>query len=95
MEQYFLFLLAAAVVGFFSHSNLRTPKWLGYFFQRPEQHSIHHQWNLHRYNYADFILWDRIFGTFREAETFSEGCGFPNNNEARIKEILRFKDVYH
>lgn len=83
------------VVGFYSHSNLRTPKWTGYFIQRPEQHSIHHKWDLHAYNYADFILWDRLFGTFREAEEFTDACGFPNNNETRMKEMLLFKDVYH
>lgn len=89
--------LGATVVfiGFFSHSNLKTPKWIGWFVQRPEQHSIHHQIDLHAHNYADFILWDRIFGTFKEAEHFSHACGFPNGNESRIREILRFKDVYH
>jgi len=84
-----------AMIGFVSHCNLRTPKWLGYFIQRPEQHSIHHQIDLHKYNYADVIVWDRIFGTFREADTFTERCGFPGDNEKRIKEILAFKDVYH
>jgi sterol desaturase/sphingolipid hydroxylase (fatty acid hydroxylase superfamily) len=84
-----------SIIGFYSHCNIRTPKWTGYFIQRPEQHSIHHKWDLHKYNYADFILWDRLFGTFREAEEFTDRCGFPNNNEARIGEMLRFKDVYH
>lgn len=83
-----------AMVGFFSHSNLRTPIWMGYFIQRPEQHSIHHQIDVHRYNYADFILWDRVFGTFREAPDFTERCGFHGNNEARVGEMLLFKDVY-
>jgi len=83
-----------AMVGFFSHSNLRTPIWIGYFIQRPEQHSIHHQLDVHRHNYADFILWDRVFGTFREAHDFTERCGFPGNNEARVRELLLFKDVY-
>jgi sterol desaturase/sphingolipid hydroxylase (fatty acid hydroxylase superfamily) len=80
--------------GFLSHSNIRTPVWLGWFFQRPEQHSIHHQIDLHTYNYADLIIWDRLFGTFREATEFSPVCGFPNENERRVREILLFKDVY-
>lgn len=84
-----------AMIGFVSHGNIRTPKWVGWFIQRPEQHSIHHKIDLHAYNYADFILWDRIFGTFREAEDFTDACGFPKNNEARVREMLLFKDVYH
>ena len=40
-----------AVLGeYFYHSNLRTPRWLGYFIQRPEHHSIHHQLDLHGFN---------------------------------------------
>jgi sterol desaturase/sphingolipid hydroxylase (fatty acid hydroxylase superfamily) len=83
-----------SMVGFFSHCNLRTPLWMGYIIQRPEQHSIHHQYDLHRYNYADFILWDRLFGTFREATRFTERCGFPRDHERRVREMLQFKDVY-
>jgi sterol desaturase/sphingolipid hydroxylase (fatty acid hydroxylase superfamily) len=83
------------MVGFYSHSNLRTPKWTGWFIQRPEQHSIHHQIDVHAHNYADFILWDRIFGTFKDAEDFTPRCGFPKDHERRVVEMLRFKDVYH
>jgi sterol desaturase/sphingolipid hydroxylase (fatty acid hydroxylase superfamily) len=82
------------MIGFFSHSNLRTPIWMGYFIQRPEHHSIHHQYDVHAHNYADMIIWDRIFGTFREAHEFTERCGFNGNNEARVGELLRFKDIY-
>ena len=83
-----------ALSAFFSHANIRTPRWIGYIQQRPEQHSIHHQWDLHKYNYSDLILWDRIFGTFKEADKFSERCGFPKDHELRIREMLMFKDVY-
>ncbi|HWH79725.1 MAG TPA: sterol desaturase family protein, partial [Candidatus Binatus sp.] len=27
----------------FPHWNVRTPKWVGYFIQRPEEHILHHQ----------------------------------------------------
>ncbi|MCB2408743.1 sterol desaturase family protein [Hymenobacter lucidus] len=79
---------------YFYHSNIRTPKWFGYFLQRPEHHSIHHQLDVHKYNYGDITWWDRMFGTFKEADDFAPNCGFPNNNERRIWEMLRFKDVY-
>jgi sterol desaturase/sphingolipid hydroxylase (fatty acid hydroxylase superfamily) len=79
---------------YFYHSNIRTPRWLGYFIQRPEHHSIHHQLGVHQYNFGDITLWDRLFGTFREAEAFVPKCGFPGRNEERLREMLCFKDVY-
>ena len=83
-----------AIGEYFYHSNIRTPKWLGYFIQRPEHHSIHHELGVHRYNFGDLTLWDRLFGTFKEAECFTARCGFPERNEERIKDMLMFKDVY-
>ena len=49
---------------------------------------------MHRYNFGDITWWDRMFGTFKEAETFAPQCGFPGRNEERLAEMLRFKDVY-
>jgi sterol desaturase/sphingolipid hydroxylase (fatty acid hydroxylase superfamily) len=37
----------------FQHANIKTPHWVGYIIQRPESHCIHHEKNVHRYNYAD------------------------------------------
>ena len=79
---------------YFYHSNIRTPKWLGWIIQRPEHHSIHHELGVHRYNFGDITLWDRMFGTFREAEDFAPRCGFPGRNEERLKDMLLFRDVY-
>lgn len=57
---------------FFEHANLNYPKWLnstfGLFFVMPDHHRVHHQQDQFYTdsNYADiFILWDRIFGTFK------------------------------
>jgi hypothetical protein len=33
----------AALGEFYYHMNVRTPRWSGWFLQRPEHHSIHHQ----------------------------------------------------
>ena len=86
---------AFAVAGeYFYHSNLRTPRWLGYFIQRPEQHSIHHQIDVHAFNYGDITLWDRLFGTFREADDFVPQCGFPNGHERDLGRMLLFHDSY-
>lgn len=27
----------------FTHANIRTPQWLGYFISRSEMHAIHHE----------------------------------------------------
>ena len=78
----------------FYHSNIATPKWFGYFLQRPEHHSIHHQLDVHKYNFGDVTWWDRMFGTFREADDFAEECGFPDDNERKFWEMMKFKDVY-
>ncbi|WP_374335635.1 sterol desaturase family protein [Leeia sp.] len=86
--------LFGATGEYFYHANIRTPKWLGYLIQRPEHHAIHHQLDVHHYNYGDLTLWDRLFGTFKEAEDFVPACGFPGNGEARLADMLRFRDVY-
>jgi sterol desaturase/sphingolipid hydroxylase (fatty acid hydroxylase superfamily) len=86
--------LFGAAGEYFYHSNIRTPKWLGWFIQRPEHHSIHHEIGVHRYNFGDITLWDRLFGTFKEADDFAERCGFPGRQEERLMEMFRFKDVY-
>jgi sterol desaturase/sphingolipid hydroxylase (fatty acid hydroxylase superfamily) len=84
----------AATGEYFYHANIRTPKWLRYFIQTPELHSIHHQYNLHKYNFSDIPLWDRIFGTYKDTTDFAERCGFPTGAESKLIDMLAFKDVY-
>ncbi|HSS66010.1 MAG TPA: sterol desaturase family protein [Gammaproteobacteria bacterium] len=84
----------AATGEYFYHANLRTPKWLRYFIQTPELHSIHHQLDVHRYNYSDIPIWDRLFGTYKDTTNFVDQCGFPGSNETRLREMLLFRDVY-
>jgi len=78
----------------FQHANIRTPRWLGYFIQRPESHNVHHGRGLHRYNYSDLPLWDIVFGTFRNPRTV-EGlqAGFYNGASRRVPEMLIGLDV--
>jgi sterol desaturase/sphingolipid hydroxylase (fatty acid hydroxylase superfamily) len=84
-----------AVLGeYFYHSNLRTPHWVGYVLQRPEHHSIHHQLDLHGFNFGDITWWDRLFGTFRETDGFAAQCGFPDGHERNLGEMLIFRDEY-
>ncbi|MEJ2180730.1 MAG: sterol desaturase family protein [Gammaproteobacteria bacterium] len=88
------FNLFAAAGELFYHSNLKTPHWVGYFMQRPEHHSIHHQFDVHDYNYGDITWWDRLFGTFRDTREFTERCGFREGREEKLGQMLVFKDVY-
>jgi sterol desaturase/sphingolipid hydroxylase (fatty acid hydroxylase superfamily) len=60
----------------FQHWNVRTPVWLGYLIQRPESHCLHHELNVHAYNYSDLPLWDLLFGTFKNPREFDGRVGF-------------------
>lgn len=86
--------LFAATGEYFYHSNFRTPRWIGYLIQRPELHSIHHQLDVHKYNFSDIPIWDRMFGTFKDIDGFVSECGFPRDNERHFVRILKFGDVY-
>jgi sterol desaturase/sphingolipid hydroxylase (fatty acid hydroxylase superfamily) len=77
----------------FQHANLRTPRWVGYVIQRPESHGIHHERGVHAYNYSDLPLFDMLFGTFRNPETFEGEVGFWNGASSRIGDMLRGRDV--
>ncbi|MEQ9374304.1 MAG: sterol desaturase family protein [Imperialibacter sp.] len=77
----------------FQHANIKTPMWLGYFIQRPEQHAVHHARGVHKYNYSDFPIYDYIFGTFKNPDDYQGGNGFYDGASARIGEMLLFKDV--
>jgi len=88
------FNLFAATGEFFYHTNLKTPHWLGYVMQRPEHHSIHHQFDIHDYNFGDITWWDRLFGTFMDTDVFAERCGFKEGREQKLGEMLLFRDVY-
>jgi len=62
-----IYTLCTAVGEFVYHTNIKTPRWLGYFFQRPEMHRIHHQYGRHKNNYGDITWWDMLFGTYKPA----------------------------
>ena len=85
--------LAATFASLFQHANLRTPRWLGYIIQRPENHAQHHARGVHAYNYGDIAFWDIVFGTFRNPATWDGEAGFYDGASTRIGEMLRGKDV--
>lgn len=49
---------------------------------------------VHRFNFSDIPLGDRLFGTYRDAIEFMPRCGFPDGAEQTLPEMLRFRDVY-
>ena len=81
------------LVGTFAHMNVRTPVWLGYIVQRPEAHSVHHARGVHAYNYGTFMLWDIVFGTFRNPASFVESAGFWDGASAELGPMLVGRDI--
>lgn len=86
-------ILLTGLAELFYHWNVRTPYWIGFLVQRPESHCIHHQTNLHSYNFADLPLWDAMFGTLRNPARWESRCGFGPEGERRLGEMLRGIDV--
>ncbi len=86
-------LLITNFMAIFQHANIRTPRWLGYFIQRPESHSVHHAKGVHQFNYSDLPLFDILFGTFHNPKEFSHETGFYVGASSRIGEMLLFRDV--
>jgi sterol desaturase/sphingolipid hydroxylase (fatty acid hydroxylase superfamily) len=76
------------------HWNVRTPYWLGFFFQRPESHCIHHEKGVHSFNYSDLPVWDMLFGTFKNPREWHGECGFEPQLESRFGKMLLGYDVH-
>lgn len=88
-----LVLYVTMFLGIFQHANIRTPRWLGYFIQRPESHSYHHERGVHARNYSDLPLFDMLFGTFYNPHEFAPATGFYDGASYRVGDMLCFRDV--
>src|SRR5271169_1062188 len=88
-----VFTFCCAVGELFYHTNVKTPRLVGYFFQRPEMHRIHHEYDRHRNNYGDITWWDMLFGTYENPAEFHSGCGFDAEKEEQLVPMLAFLDV--
>lgn len=86
-------ILITTFFSLFQHANIRTPKWLGYFVQRPEAHTIHHASGVHKYNYSDLPIFDIVFGTFKHADKHQHQVGFHNGASNQIADMLIGKDI--
>lgn len=85
--------LLCGLAELFYHWNIRTPRWLGYFIQRPEMHRVHHKQGSHRGNYGDLPLWDMLFGTFDNPHEAEAPVGFGTEEEQRLVDMLVGVDV--
>lgn len=94
VESAALVTLATGVAELFYHWNIKTPVWLGPFFQRPESHRVHHRRHHHTHNYSDIPLWDMLFGTYQNPKAPVEKCGFDPTKEDRFTDMLAFRDVH-
>jgi sterol desaturase/sphingolipid hydroxylase (fatty acid hydroxylase superfamily) len=77
----------------FPHWNVRTPNWVGYLIQRPEEHILHHQRGVHGGNYSDWPLWDKVFGTYRAPVEEAVQVGFERAGFSEQLKMLAFVDV--
>lgn len=80
---------------FIEHANLKYPTWLnsslGMIFVMPDHHRVHHQQDQFYTdsNYADiFIIWDRIFGTFKMMPKAEMKYGLVEFKEERKQTFL-------
>lgn len=70
---------ALGAISYYAHANVRAdpPRWFSFFFTTIQHHSLHHtalSFEDTRCNYGNcVILFDRIFGTFREGESAIAG----------------------
>jgi len=85
-------VLLSTLAELFYHWNIRTPRWLGWFIQRPEMHRVHHARGRHAFNYGDLPIWDMLFGTYRNPATYAGDCGF-DDEELQVGEMLAFREV--
>lgn len=85
--------LTVTLLAIFQHANVRTPRWLGWFVQRPESHSLHHQRGEHRRNYADLPVFDLLFGTCENPRDFAPATGFWDGASLRVGDMLLGRDL--
>lgn len=88
-----LVLYVTTFLSVFQHANVRTPRWLGRFVQRPESHSYHHERGVHSRNHSDLPIFDWLFGTFANPRDFAREAGFYDGASARLGAMLAMRDV--
>ena len=76
MEAGAIYPLCTVLGEFFYHTNVKTPKWVGYIFQKPEMHRIHHEYEKHTNINGNIVWLDMLFGSYENLKEFNVACGF-------------------
>lgn len=85
--------VAGFAIALYQHWNIRTPAWVGYLIQTPEQHLLHHQRDIHARNFGDMPVWDRLFGTYAPPVAGPVEVGFEPERSRRVLAMLLCVDV--
>lgn len=83
-----LYTLITGLAGFIIHANIHLPRWVGYFFQTPAMHRLHHKSGYHADNYTDLVWWDMLFGTYQNPRHPVQQCGFTRHQQQDLKPLL-------
>jgi sterol desaturase/sphingolipid hydroxylase (fatty acid hydroxylase superfamily) len=89
---------ALGAISYYAHANVRAdpPKWFSFFFTTIQHHSLHHtalSFEDTRCNYGNcIILFDRMFGTFREGESDIAGQGDRKRLTVREQFLFPYTD---
>jgi len=86
-------ILFTTFFAIFQHANINTPRWLGYFIQRPESHTVHHATDIHFNNFSDLPVFDILFGTFKNPKTYKHETGLFPGASAQIVDMLLMRDL--
>lgn len=93
VEAVVIILQITFFLAIFQHMNIKTPRWLGYLVQRPESHHVHHSKGVHYYNFSDLPIFDIIFSTFRNVESYKYETGYYDGGSLKVADMLLFKDI--
>jgi len=85
--------VAGFAIALYQHWNIRTPPWVGYLIQTPDQHVLHHERDIHARNFGDMPVWDRIFGTYAPPQERAVEVGFEPDRSRRVLAMLLCVDV--
>lgn len=83
-----IYTLITGLAGFLIHANIRIPRWVGFVFQTPAMHRLHHKSGHHAHNYTDLVIWDMLFGTYQNPKTPVERCGFAKSRQKALRPLL-------
>ena len=80
------------LIQYIQHTNVKTPRWLGYIIVRPENHMLHHAREKHHSNYSDLPIVDMLFGTFENPKDPPAEFGFWDGASTRVVDHLLCRD---